>query len=840
MARTSKRKPLPRNDFVMSSRAVMTPLAAAIIAALHPTGPALAQEDSGVIDEILVTATKRELALQDVPQSISVLSALQLERMGARDLEATIKALPSVSLTALQPGQNSLVIRGVSTGPYEYRTEAQVAVYIDEQPVTFNSQQVGVRNIDLERIENLPGPQGTLFGSSSQTGTLRYITKKPTTDGFGGQVEARYGSTKGGAGSHELSGVLNVPLIDDKLGARLVAYTAHDGGYVDNVLGTSLAGNYDNTDLVEKDFNEYDVDGGRLHVLWQMSDKWSSLFTITGENTTADGVWDTDAALGDYEVTRFEDEIREDDWYSASFTLSGDLGFADLKFNYSKFDRDIVYEYDNMTYSQFKDRYWGGGLYYELYYAGDPNYVNYYNYALYNTEYNRSTVFNDQVQERDTFEFRLVSKGDTRFQWLAGAYYEDIIDQWFYGARVENLTDTAAWAYAQYLAYYYGVYYGNPNQVYPLPPTDIGYTDELDRKVTQKAFFGELNYDITDALTVQAGVRWAEYDRDITNKFTFPYNLIPFGDRYDGDGVFEDIGKDSDTIYKFGVRYNVDDDRMLYALYSQGFRIGGVNSQRASSTGLIPNRYNSDLVDNYELGLKSQWLNNRLTINASAFHMKWKDYQQTSSGGRWWLFGVVNAGGAETTGIEVQAQWQVTDRLLFSANLFTANPEFTSNYCSNFVDGELQPCPTDENGNIIESELDIRKGMPMPNSPENKASANLYYTVPDVWNGELWFSYDFAYADKTWNNTGNIVENDTDGIAPSWTYSSLSAGLSLPKNLDIEINIRNLFDQQGYSYVWTGEADEAAIFDDPRYRRIRAQERPRTIWLTLRKGFGVQ
>jgi outer membrane receptor for ferrienterochelin and colicin len=127
----------------------MTPVAAAIVAALSPTSPVLAQEEAARLDEIIVTATKRELNLQDVPHSIDVLSATQLARMGAKDLEATLRALPSVSLTAMMPGQNSLVVRGISTGPFEYRTEAQVAVYLDEQPMTFNSQQVGIRNIDM-------------------------------------------------------------------------------------------------------------------------------------------------------------------------------------------------------------------------------------------------------------------------------------------------------------------------------------------------------------------------------------------------------------------------------------------------------------------------------------------------------------------------------------------------------------------------------------------------------------------------------------------------------------------------------------------------------------------
>lgn len=854
----------------------MTPLAAAVIAALSPGKPVVAQEaedESIEMDEILVTGTKREMNLQDIAQSIDVLSDIKLSRMGAKDIQDTLRAIPSVNLTALQPGQNSLTMRGISSGPYNYYTEAQAAVYMDEQPMTFSSQQVGVRNADIERIEMLPGPQGTLFGSSSQTGTLRYITKKPRMNSLGGQVEGRWGTTTGGDDSYDINAVVNIPLVDDRLAARLVGYSSHDGGYVDNVLGLSLSGNYDNADLVEDNFNEYDVDGGRLHVQWNINDDWTFLLTASGEDTTADGVWDTDAALGDYEVTRFEDEIRTDDWYSTSFTITGDLGFADLSFSGAFFDRDIVYEYDNMTYTQAKDRYYGGGLYYELYYAGDPNYVYYSNIPLYNTNYYRSIIFNDQTQERDTFELRLVSKGDTRFQWMLGAYYEDIVDKWFYGARVPGLENTTAWSQAQAYAYYYGAPnyynyynpdYANPNQASPLPPSDIGYSEELDRQVTQTAVFGEFGYDLTDDWNVHGGVRWAEFDRDIFSRFFFPGGLLPYGDRcgndfqyycdpayfpgqiVDGDGSFVDVGKESDTIYKLGIRYNVDDDRMVYALFSQGFRVGGVNNRRAAGTGLVPQEYDSDLMNNYEIGIKSQWQDGRLTLNASAFRMEWEDYQDTVGGlGQWWVRGNTNVGDAETTGIELQLDWQVSERLRVTANLFSADAEFSGTFCDNFVGGVNQGCTFDSSGDLaVDGNGDfitdpvVLKGMPLPNSPDMTAHASLEYTIPGVLGGDLWFYYDWSYSSEIWNETSNIVDDDRRGLAPSWTYSSLSAGLELPNQFDIEINVRNLFDQRGYSYVWTGESDNAELFNDPRYQQIRALDRPRTVWVTLRKGFG--
>ena len=155
----------------------------------------------------------------------------------------------------------------------------------------------------------------------------------------------------------------------------------------DNVFGTSLSGNFDNAAVVEDDFNEYDTDGGRLSALWNMSDEWSVLASIVTESTHSEGSWDTDPLLGDHKITRFYKENRDDDWYSAGLTLTGDLGFAELSVTATHFDRDIAYNWDNNSYAQQKDRFWGGGLYYEQYYAGNPYYYLYYNLPLYNANY---------------------------------------------------------------------------------------------------------------------------------------------------------------------------------------------------------------------------------------------------------------------------------------------------------------------------------------------------------------------------------------------------------------------------------------------------------------------
>lgn len=818
---------------------MMTPLATAVVAALSPTEAVVAQDDDSTrLEEIIVTATKRELSLQDVPHSIDVLSTAELERIGAKSIEDIIKALPSVAMNTTVPGRNSLVIRGISSGAFEYRTDAQVAVYLDEQPMTTNSQQVGIRAIDMARVEALPGPQGTLFGSSSQTGTIRYITNKPNHSGVGGRVEARYGMTEGGDDSYDLNAHINIPVVEDKFALRAVAYTSLDGGYVDNVLGTTLSGNFDNSAVVEDNFNEYEADGGRIAALWNMSEEWSLLAQIVTEQTHAEGSWDSDPDLGDHKITRFIKEFRDDDWYSAALTLQGDLGFAELSITGTHFDRDIAYSWDNNVYAQYKDRYWGGGLYYELYYAGDPNYAYYPNYALYNSDYIFSTIFNDQEQQRDAIEIRLTSAGESKLQWTAGAFYEDVYDEWYFGSLQPGIENTTMWGYANYLAYYYGVasnYYNNytpnTNITYPLALTDVSFSNTLKRSVKQTAIFAEVSYDLTDDWTLMGGGRWAEYERDTFSRFAFPEGL-PAGDRGTTDGSFSSVGTTDNTLYKVSLRYNIDDDRMVYALFSQGFRLGGINSPRAASTGSVPFEYQPDYLDNWEFGIKSTWLDGRLTVNADFFLMEWEDYQESGDFGPWWLRGQVNANSAESKGFEVQTDWQATDRLLLAANVFVADPEFTSDWSNIYVGGVIQP--PDPN------DLNIRNGMTMPGSPERKYFISAYYEIPDVFGGDFWIYFDHSYQSDTWNRISDIVDNSTRGLAPSWTYSSLKFGLRLENELEFDVHVRNLFDEDGYSYIDTFNNNDADLFGDSRYHNLRSQSQPRTVWLSARMRFGAE
>lgn len=796
-----------------------TPLAAAVIAVLYPATAVLAQGAApGRLEEVVVTATRREINVQSVSQSITAFSTEDIEKQAFQSLSDIVNAIPSVNMVSSQPGSNAIIMRGVATSSAEIRTDSQVSVYLDDQPMTANSQQVGVRPIDLERVESLPGPQGTLFGSSSQTGTLVFVTNKPDTSGFGAALDTEVSTTRGGEESYDLNGHVNIP-VTDTLAIRVVGYYSADGGYVDNVFGTTLDGQFDNAAVVEEDWNDYTVYGGRVAARWEISPNWVSTLSLIGQNGESEGGWDSDPALGDYKITRFLDEFYDDSWYQASLNAKGDLGFAELSVTGSYFDREIKYEYDNANYDQWRTAYYGV-------YLAQP---------LYDTNYLIGPYFNDQTQERSSYEVRLTSQGESRFKWMAGAFYEDVNDGWQDGARIPGYETTNSWAYAQYLAYYYNAL-GYDIQ-YPLDPTDLYFVRTFDRTVKQTALFGELSFDLTDKWTVTGGTRWFEYERDTFELRQTPAGF-PVGKDFEGGGVVTSQGKDSDTVFKFSTQYRFSDTKMMYALYSEGFRLGGNNDPRAAENGILPLAYEPDTLKNYEIGLKSRWMDQSLQINATAFFMEWDDIQLNRSGSTagnpWWMRGTFNGGKAEQKGIELSVSWSATENFNLSASAFLADPEFSED--TFYPDGDLA----------------IEAGTVMPISPEEKYWVGADYTFPNLFGaqGDFWTRISWSYQSEIWNSLDAISDFEEattpedqqdalDRLIPSYTSTTLQLGFTHDSGWETALVVRNLFDDRGIDYLsssdYSSGTDDALPWTESRWRYTRSIQRPRTIGLTFSK-----
>jgi outer membrane receptor protein involved in Fe transport len=798
----------------------LTPAAAAVVSALQPAGTALAQEnnDDMVIDEIMVTATKRAMNIQDLAQSITALTEEDISRQGISSMEDIIKSIPSMTLAADQPGRNKIVFRGLNTGSGEYRTDSSAAVYLDEIPMTSVSQQLSPRMVDIERIEALPGPQGTLFGSSSQAGTIRYITNKPDTGEFSGSIDTMFSTTKGGDGSYDISGHINVPVADN-FAIRAVAYQANEGGWIDNVLGDSLSGYEDNADIVKDNQNEWTITGGRLAAKWEISDDWDVLGSIISEKSETDGTWWTDPALGDEHITAFHDEFREDEWTTYGLTIKGDLGFAELTSASAYIDRSVVYQWDNHMYDSYKS---AGANYYDPYSYCYNGY--YYLCGLYDLDYILGYYFNDQTQTRFSQEIRLTSTGDSRLHWMAGLFYEDVEDEWLYSSVNPGLANTAAFAYAQYWAYYYN--YAGYDNVYPLPGTDNWWYQEYSRQVKQTAVFGEVTFDITDAWDVTVGGRWFENDRDRYERNTFPQDFPAFG-AIDTDGVDEVSGKTDDTTFKFATTYRFNDDHMLYLGASEGFRLGGFNSVRASDAGYVPREYDPDKVNNYELGNKSTFWNGRLRLNATAYLMKWDDIQQQrwNDGPLWWQNGTINGGKAESKGIELYASVYLTDQLRFSANISAGSAEYT--------DAILE----------ADGSVNTPEGTDMPYAPDYKYWFGIDYTIPDaLWGGDIWMRYDQSGSADSRNgrawidgDTGDVVQAD---LLPSWNIGNAIIGWQ-SESWQVNLRINNVWDKKYLQSFSNGDnwiVDEW-FPDETRFRDFGVYNRPREVSLQIRKDF---
>jgi outer membrane receptor protein involved in Fe transport len=798
-----------------------TPLAAAIFATLYPASQALAQQAATPpatrLEPVTVTATRRSENMQDVAQSVTALSTEFIQKQALSNTTDLISALPSVSTVSYVPGQNNIVMRGISTGNGQFRIDSQVSVYLDEQPMTSISQQADVRLIDIERVESLPGPQGTLFGSSAQAGTIHYVTNKPNVGGFASELAAEIGTTEGGDPSYDVSGWVNLP-VSDNLAVRITGFWSEDGGYVDNVLGPTLMGETDNADVADDNQNIYRTTGGRVGALWTINENWNLLGTAIYQRGDTMGTWETDPALGDNKVTRFYDEWRDDEWYTTALTLKGDLGFAELSLNGSYFNRKTDYQWDNTNYAQHRS--YNQALY--------PAYYS----PIYNTGTLHSTTFNFQKQDRYSFEARLTSTGESKLQWMAGAFYENVYDWWQYGAQQNQnqLVQTLAWDQAQ--ADCLALQATLPTQVCPIAPTQYYYFNKYHNEVKQLAFFGEMSYDLTDKWSITGGARWFEFDRDMFDLYQIPFGLPAKSDP-DANGLTSKA-TDSDTSFKFSTSYHFTPDVMGYALFSQGFRLGGQNSQRAADTGVVPLTYGPDFLDNYEVGLKSEWFDHKLQFNVSAFLMKWDDIQihvsSTSggNGGAFYIEGNINGGKAEQKGVEFSGTWYATDRLNFQYSAFLASPEFTED--SFTEDGDLY----------------IAKGTTMPVSPKEKYWAAVEYTFPDFlpMAGDLWTRFSYSYEGKIWDSLSaiddyNTADNQADKDAalefliPAYKYATFQVGFTSDSGWDTAFIIRNVTDEDSYSYL--SSSNYGALFGDDRFRHIRNLQRPPSYALSFSK-----
>lgn len=781
---------------------------------------AMAQEqeqEGSVVEEMVITARKRVQSIQDVPVSVQAFDTQDLREQGLRDFEDYARNLTSVSFGTSSPGATTIAFRGALAQPTGFDTPSSSILYLDEVPITRDGQNPDVRLIDIERLEALAGPQPTVYGAGSQSGTLKIVTNRPVLDEFGGFVQAGASVTKDGEPSFNIEGALNVPIVEDKLAVRLVGFYDAEGGFIDNVLGTTSfysenSGDRDNAAFVEDDINDYDVYGARARVLYQPNENWSILADFIYQAARPDGQFDFNPDAGFLNTVKFRDEQRDDDWYNAALTIEGDLGFANLTLAGGYHSRNIDYDLDSTAYmTSYRDN----GLAIAEYYTGVPQFPNYetcsYYYICF-VNYNdfgpnpTGTISLNQRVRSFVQEVRLTSKDDTdsRFSWMVGAFYERTNNDWDYISRVDDFAENGGQGA---IFYYYGV---EPTDVWfdqGFSPDVIfngepggnfnGYIGDIE----SIALFGQVSFDITDQLTLEVGGRWFNTD------FRIQTSEIFVGV---DSGPFDQTLNTKDFNPEIILTYKPTNDILLYAKYAQGSRIGGVNILRTPlAQAAAPASFGSDVLNSYEAGVKSTWLDGRLIANLTFFIQNWKDFQiQTALPGAGAV--VVNAGNASLDGVEGQFAFKPTDRLEFSA-------AFT--YLDATIDDDLFVGP--------QSIQVANAGDVLPATPKWKVNASVEYNHPIdfVEDAEVYVRFDANHIGNSVNGLASSVALFGAGTAevenqPAYQLGYLSLGMRKEEDWEIWLSVNNIWNEQAVTYIWPRFSDGRQFTVRPREFRI--------------------
>ena len=785
-----------RTEDLTLSRRKSLPLAiSAVLAAPASTVVALDQEAAGelVLEEVIVTATKRTENLMDIPQSIQAISEAELKTAGLYNLDDYARFIPSMSYVSLSPGMGKIIFRGIADDAFTFIAEPSAALYLDEQSLTQNVLP-DVRMVDIERLEALSGPQGTLYGASAQAGTLRIITNKPDPTAFDANVDVMLKTGSDSDMSYDLSGMVNIP-VSDAFAIRLVGFTAEEGGFINVVNGeTPRFGLFNNAGAEQDNFNNTEYSGGRVAARWFVNDDWAVTAGVIYQDTRANGKPERDQTLAqDLSVVRFLPEriFNDSDWTQYALTVEGDVGFADFVSATSYFTRDWAYSQDkSVGYTAYFGTFCYSGYYY--------NWAQYTRYCFQpagvGNYYNEPIGYWQNIQKNTKFsqEFRFSAQGE-HFDWIAGLFYEQADEQWDFDVIIQGYDQSQSMA--NYLAGNL-VWRGNP--VPSRLPGDSYFSSHDRTDFEQTAVFGEVTWHLSEKWDMILGGRWFDRTMDKIYWVEQPkYNLTD-------EGISTPNSDVNDFVPKFSFSYKVSDGILLYGLYSEGFRPGGTN--RGRGMPFLPQQYDSDILENIEFGAKMTLYEGRVRLNMTYFDMSWNDYQlevvdpsNRTCGSPMalppphcsqpWQKVVANVGNASSRGFEIQLDAAATENLTLGFN-------------ATWLDAVLDQ--------DVEVSITIPAGSRLPLSPELKGSLYAQYD----WNVN-WFSgsANDAYVRLQWSyvddmlNIAEPLELFVDGPAPQIKMPSYNIGdLKFGVNSDawsIQLFINNLTDER------------AILFDNP-------------------------
>jgi outer membrane receptor protein involved in Fe transport len=594
--------------------------------------PESAAAESGPASEIVVTSLKREIRLQDAPASITSLSNDTLRAANIDSANDLVRAVPSLTITDAGPGQRRITLRGIRSAG-----DAQVGIYYDETPVAGppgptsdpGGSQSDFKLFDLERVEVLRGPQGTLYGAGAVGGTIRLVTRKPDFE-FGGNVDVSGTTTEGGGEGYQLNAALNVPIVKDVLAVRGVYFRRDNYGWVDNP-GLGLKG-----------INSERSDGGRVLVRfipasWLTIDGAAHfLFTEGGAST-----WSPSA--GKYNAVNASQVPYTDKQRLYSLSARAELGFADLVATTSYQDRDTLVTRDpTPLFRSFKTRATCATHFTSAVCATNAGFAAYNAYVdgLLPVIYYQPQSVTDW-----TSELRLQSTGTSWFQWTLGGFYEDRDSKVLSEARRTNASDGSQIAGAAPLLQRHVVDY-----------------------LKQKAAFGEVAVTPLSGLTLTGGLRYYSYDKTVGGDTTIGLDIL----RTSVTPWALYKTKNNGWLYKGNVSWKAADNVLVYGQVATGYRPGGVNQVLGLAQALS---YAPDKLTTYEGGIKTSFGGDALILNLGSYITDWSDMQVSINSGSFLYLG--NAGAARIKGVEAEATLNPTRGLIFNINAAFTDAKLT-------------------------------------------------------------------------------------------------------------------------------------------------------------------
>ena len=775
-----------------SASALLAALLGGAPVALAQSAPAKVPEKASVpihgvsgrstdaIEQVVVTATRRSESIQKVALSISALTGSQLQHRGIVNYEDLVRMVPGINATGTT-NFDTFTIRGISTSdttanPGQQKT---VAVYLNDLPLTsFNVATPDIFPYDIKRVEVLRGPQGTLFGSGSLGGAIRYITNMPDPTGYHASALVDFGYTKGGAYQRRLAGMINLPIISDKLALRVVGYTVNDGGWVTNLQTV----NNRNPSTPVRNANTENDWGVRASLCWQPNERTDVTFMFTDDTNHMGDLASYNPALG---LNKRQSDFR------ATPTLSVKSYNATLKYNFG-----WAHLVSSTTYA---DAYSRSALDIDTVLPGIFPY------------YFQEVIDTKSVVE-DT---RLMSQARGRFSWLAGGYY-------LYQVRHFAGTDFTSSSFLKSLNIV-----GLPTNIAPGP----AFTNDVETKRNfEAALYGDATYKFTKTIHVTAGMRVSQTDFNViaNSKADFSSLSPLLGAVFSGGNATIPLiapapyqagtGYKISVTPKFDIQWQPDTQKNFYILVSRGFRRGQPNGYafhanngkslvNPNDPAIIPEAATSDSLWNYELGAKTMWFGGRLQADAALYYIDWSNMQVALVRSSDSVPFVGNIGAARSIGFEGELETRPLENLQVGLSVTLNNSEVTSltaeqALISGAVKGASLASPDVKIGSTAQYDWDIGK-------------LGALYARADV-------QYVGSYPNGFPNTPGTAIRSTTYAVVPSYENVNLAVGW-LKNNFTVSLYAQNVMDNQTPIFI------DAASYSVDRYVTLR----PRTIGIRL-------